>query len=98
MVGLPLGGSHIILTIAQVHEPCYRAGGSRQKIERALSRTKQTDLRTDIAKEQLRFGIFTIRVMRLSMPISSDDPKGLFVAWRKAAPQAAIFFFIASSM
>jgi hypothetical protein len=33
---LPLGGSHIILTIAQVHEPRYRVGGNRYKIERVL--------------------------------------------------------------
>jgi hypothetical protein len=72
IVDLPDSGSRIILTIARVHEPRYWV---RWKIERALSQSK-TDLRTNIEKEQLRFGIFTIRVAAC----------GTFSSFHDAAP------------
>jgi hypothetical protein len=55
IVRLPFGGSHILLTIAQVHSG---ANGNRWKIKRA-QQPKQTDIRRNIAGGQPRFEIFT---------------------------------------
>jgi hypothetical protein len=53
-------GGHIILTIAQVHASRGGAGGNQWK-SRGAQRPKQTDVRINVAKDQRRFEIFTIR-------------------------------------
>jgi hypothetical protein len=64
IVRLPLWAvilCHIILTIAQVHASRGGAGGNQWK-SRVAQRPKQTDVRINVAKDQRRFEIFTIRV------------------------------------
>jgi hypothetical protein len=56
-------GGHIILTIAQVHASRGGAGGNRWK-SRGAQRPKQTDVRINVAKDQRRFEMFTIRAFQ----------------------------------